>query len=58
MIVDFRCINDKCAFSNIIHERDVTFLEINEQECEECKCKVERVWSFAGGIKTSDGYKN
>ena len=61
MIIDYQCKNEKCFKYNKNQTKSVSLKEIDDkvpQLCDECKQELKRVWSFSGGIKTSDGYKS
>lgn len=57
MINEFKCINEECKDYNVVKEYSH---KMNETPiCESCnKGSLLRVWNYAGGIKTSDGYKS
>ena len=60
MTFDVQCVNEECEKYHVVKEINVPYSEFDEQVCEECKQKIQRVWSGRGGsigIRTSDGYK-
>lgn len=57
MTVDFKCENPFCENFEKLREYRINSDSLNDIKCPKCKEKLTRIWSFSGGIKTSDGYK-
>lgn len=57
MIYEFVCVQTDCELEGETVERNIGSNHVNEQVCEKCGEKIKRIWSFSGGISTSDGYK-
>lgn len=58
MFVDYKCTNEKCEKFNVEETLSVRMSETDNQFCEKCKEKLQRVWNSSIAVKTSDGYKS
>lgn len=57
MTYEFKCENPECKNLDKVVIRNINYDDIENQECIECESKLKRIWSFGGGISTSDGFK-
>lgn len=57
MFVEFICKNVECDKYEEEEVRMISHSEIDTQFCTCCGLLLQRVWSFNGAIKTSDGFK-
>lgn len=58
MTYEFKCENPDCNQVNEVVSRNIPYDEVENQHCDECNNNLKRIWSFNGGISTSDGFKN
>jgi hypothetical protein len=57
MTYEFKCTNKQCVENEVVIARNISYDAIPLQCCEKCTEPLTRVYSFRGGILTSDGYK-